>query len=59
MQYDSNWGYYKVSKDRRTAKVYKDKRDGLPAFDITSLSPEDNFVLRNATSEPVRDLGRL
>ena len=56
VQYDSDWGYYKVSKNGRTAKVYKDKRDGLPAFDITDLSPEDDFVLRNATNEPVKDL---
>ena len=56
VQYGSDWGYYKVLKNGRTAKVYKDKRDGLPAFDITDLSPGDDFVLRNATNEPVKDL---
>ena len=56
MEYNSNWGFYKVSKDGRTARVYKDKRDGLPAFDITSLLPGDDFVLRNATSEPFNNL---
>ena len=56
VQYDSNWGYYKVSKNGLTAKVYKDRRDGLPAFDITNLSPSDDFVLRNAVDEPVKEL---
>ena len=38
VQYDSEWGHYKVSKNKRDRrKVYKDKRDGLSAFNITSL----------------------
>ena len=62
VQYDSAWkskdgaGYYKLSKDGRTAKVFKDPADGMPSIDITDMSPDDDLLFRNAVQEEVTDL---
>ena len=62
VQYDSAWksndgsGYYKLSKDGRTAKVFKDPADGMPSIDITDMSTDDDLLFRNAVQEEVTGL---